>query len=488
MKVKLLQASHPAHDPHEVERHRALYEGGQRWHDLIDTWLPKAQVEPDELWVRRKALATYFNHAGPIVDFFGAYLFAEAPSVDGVTGSWLEDWLGDVDLQGTSLATFFREAFVEACQARRAWVWVNLPRRPEGLEPLSLADEERAGLLDAHLVLLPDVHSWGVDEAGRVSWVVSREVFERRASLEEEPRAVWRWTHITRTRIQRYEWTAKEGQARPLPEDEALLVEDVAHGFGELPVARLELPAGLWLMRKLHDPAVSALRARNDLDWGLHRGAHSLLAITGAWESAQPTLGPGYWLQLYRDQHGADEAKFIEPSGASLTILAEDLKARRDDLYRVAQQMALAADGQSTQMARSGESKKRDYQATEIVLAAYADLVRGFIADTVRLVARARRVEAAPTIKGLDGWQNESLDVFLAALAQATEAKQLSPTFRKLAARRQAERILGAEVDPEELQEIRDEIEASDPDAADRALFGLGASPSDTAPDAGSEG
>lgn len=485
MQVKLLQECHPDYDGEYLSKLDALYEGGKAFHAHKRGLLPKAAAEPMGLYQERLSRATYANHTAPILNFFGAYLFSESPRVSG-----LEDYAGfedDVDRKGSSWTSFWREAFIEALRRRTAWVWVNLPARSEDEVIETRLDEERSGALDAFLTLLPDVHSWEEGADGRLLWVMCRSQSTERADPTQPRIPVWRWTLIDGSQIRRWEWRGEELGEEPKDEDDATELDVVEHNFGELPVVRLEMPKGLWLGEKIYDPAVSAFQGRCDLDWGLYRGAHALLTITGRWEAkASPTVGPGYWLQLTRDKDGSDEAKYVEPSGATLKLLIEDLRERRQELYRVTQQMALAADAQSQHIAQSGESKKRDYQATEVVLAAYADVVLAAMNAAADLVAIARDIKPETVkVSGLDGWQSLSLDEFLNASALASEAKRLSPAFVKVLARRQVERILGRDLTADELEIIQREIDESDPNALPG--FGPGIGLPDDDPDDGED-
>ena len=226
-----------------------------------------------------------------------------------------------------------------------------------------------------------------------------------------------------------------------------------------MPVARLRLPKGLWALRLLHDPAVAHVRARNDLSWALHKSAHALMFLKRKFDGETPKVGNGYYLELEQD----DEVCFVEPPGGSYATLRDDTKDLKEELYRVIGQMAIAADSDATRSRMSGESKARDWQATDVLMAAYADLVLGAMTDAMRIVASGRRGDpSALSTTGLDGWQSESIEAFMESSALAVEAKEYSPTFKRVIARRQAERLLKDEVSEEELATIRDEIDKAD--------------------------
>lgn len=458
MLVKLLNTQHPSRDARELARLRALHDGGRAWRALLDEWVPKNQVEMPDMWADRKARATYANHAGAIVGLFGAYLFAEAPSVEGPAGPFWEQLWNSADGRGTPWAAFWKERFLDAMVGRQSLVWVNLPARGDA-QPVSAAEELSSGLLDAYLVgLTPEqVLDWGEDDRGRLTWVMVHGVDVGRTAPDQPRARVHRWTWVDGSEIRRWTWTASADKADPGPDDDAVELPRVAHGFGRLPVVRLELPVGLWAMSRLHDPAVALLRATNDLEWALHRAANALLVIKAKWGDEAPKLGHGYYLSLGQE----DSAEYVEPSGASFAILRERIAELREDLYRVVHQMALAADSDAQAAKLSGESKGRDWQAVDIVLSAYGEFVRDAMREAVEVVALVRRENVQVAVKGLDGWQLEDLDVFLTSALQADPLVK-SETFRRLTAKRVAERLLGDDVSAEDLALIHKEIDEAD--------------------------
>jgi hypothetical protein len=462
MKVQLLEQRHPDRPSDVVlERYRALAEGGERWRDLVSFWLPQNGNEPADIYNDRKKRAVYHNYAGGIVGLLVAYLFSEAPSIEGLEGDWAAAWLDNVDRRRTPLATWWRQRFFDALVDGVAWCWVNLPARAPELVLVSRADEEKAGLLDAYLVplCLHEVLDWGEDSVGALSWVLIRQVEQVRVTVDQPRVAVYRWFYIDGVSIRRWEWkqTAPEKPA-PTPEDEAEELGTLQHNMGGLPVVRLQIPRGLHAMRLLHDPALAHLRARNDLTWALGRTAHAMPWIKRKWGGDAPQVGSGYYLELEHE----DDFGWTEPQGNSFAVLRDDAKDLKEEIYRVVHQMALAADNDSSRMRASGESKQSDWQASDVVMSGYADLVRQAMREVVRIVSRVRTgTEQAVTVKGLDGWQTMDLMTFLTSSGLALEAKQLSPTFRRVIARRQAERLLGDEVTAAELEAIRAEIDGA---------------------------
>lgn len=463
MLVKLLEQKHPLYNAGQLRRQRALYCGGDDWRALVEHWLPKHPEEMTDMYEARLARALYENHFGPIVGTLSAAVFSEAPQIDGITGEWVASFLASVDGKGTAVAPWFVERLTDALVQRKAFVWCNLPARGDAT-PANRAEEEAAGLLDAYLVSIPaeQVIDWANDERGKLKWLVIRDVVEERANIDAERVRTIRWTYIDAAVIRRWTWTERKDRREPLPEDIAEEQPLIAHGLGELPVACLELTEALHAGGKLHDPAIAHLRARNDLSWALHRGAHPLLVVKTQWQDGKPILGPGYYLAVPE----TGDVTYAEPSGASFELLAADTVQLREALYRVVQQMAIGADSNATRSGMSAESKNADWKAMEIVLSALSGCMRTFIAQCLRLVAKARGQEAAPTVSGLDGWQEEDLDLWLSSAALAVDAHRYSPTFTREVAKRQAERLLQTNATPKVLETIRKEIDEAEVDPA----------------------
>jgi len=208
---------------------------------------------------------------------------------------------------------------------------------------------------------------------------------------------------------------------------------------------------------KLHDPALHLCRRENDLDWALYKAAHALLFIKSQWgDDATPTLGPGYYLPLDSDA----EIGYAEPSGRNFEILRQRVKDLREELYRVVQAMAQGLDSSASRSAQSAESKGMDWRASEILLSAFASLTLDAMAKAAA-IAGGLRQEKPPTFSGLNTGEEEDLDAFLERAAASIDARELSPTFRKVVARREAQRLLADEVEPEQLQIILNEIDAA---------------------------
>jgi len=469
VKVKILDQRHSSYDGTVLQRQRALFEGGRTWHALASEWFPKRAVEPSDVREERLGLAFYNNYTGNILASLASMLFAEAPSITGIDGDFYASLQENADRLGSTWAEFWRERFIDAASQRSAWVWVNLPRRPqpaEGEQPAqstSMADEIKAGLLDAFLVGVSadQVIDWGEDESGRLSWVMIRDVVSRRAGVDQPRVSVHRWTYLSATEIKRWEWASTPQKREPSENDVAEQTLAAAHNMPRLPLVRLELPHLLWPMGRLEDPAVALLRAENDQHWAIHQAANELLVLTSKFgDEKRPTLGHGHYLALERDSDGEDTAQFVGPSGIAFEAMQTQVERLRDDLHRVVGQMAQAASSNAARARMSGESKQADWRAAEVMLSAFAGIVLDAMREVLKLIVDLRKDGSSELqVGGLDGWHQEDLMAWLEAVNLATDARQYSPTYCKVVARKQAERTLADAATPEEMERIHSEIE-----------------------------
>lgn len=468
MKVKLLSQRRPGAE--RRERLRALFEGGPRWHAMRTTWFPRRAMEPKEVYDERVALLTYTNHVGGLLSTLVGLLFAEAPVVEGLgapgsaTAAFYARLLADADGAGTAWSELWPPLVEDALVAQHAYLWLDLPAAAPGAAWSSLADQLAAGALDArlHRIAPEQVLDWGEGPSGELRWVLFFGDTEERGAPEQARTRTRTWTYIDGQVVRRWRWQAREDRAVPEDDYEATEEPPVQHGFGALPVVRLSLPLNLWAMHRLEDVAVKLTRSENELAWALHQAAHELLVIQSRDLAAEtPTLGQGHYLHLGRDHDGADEAKFVAPSGVAFVHLRAERDADRADLFRAVQAMAQAVNPEQAQAA-SGASKQADWKAADVLLTALAGRVLGAMRRALELVVQVRQDDLQPVVHGLDGWHVEDLETFLRGATMAVDAARLSPTFRRLLARVQAERVLGPSVRPEELDAVRAEIDAAE--------------------------
>lgn len=471
--AKIIDETHPDYDLDRIVRLRALCEGGKATRRIMRDLLPRMPREPSDRYQDRVKRAFYLNYSGPICNFYASYLFSKPPrvEVEGSVGDWYSGdtsrdepgFIDNVDGKASTWSAFWRERLIDAFVGGCSYVWINLPEGPEEAR-LNRGEQEKAGDLDAYLVPVTpeEVINWEEDRTGGLVWIMLKQCLELRPDITKARETVTRWTFVSSTEVRVWEWRATPAKPTPGPEDIVDEVRTIEHGIGRLPIVRMELPKGFWLMEQLHDPAMATFFAENDLGWASYNTAHAILTITSKWEGdAPPVLGDGYYLHLNRDKQGEDKAAWLEIDGASHNVLLARAGSLRQELYRVANQLALSGDQNAGQAARSGESKAMDYQSVAIVAGEFGSIILSAMRQTIRLVSEARDDKASPKVTGLEGYEAVDAAGFIDA---ATIAQPLvkSETFHRETAKAVARHTLGDSLEKETLATIQAEIDAAD--------------------------
>lgn len=473
--AKTLDQHHPSYNSKRLCQLRALYEGGEAWHALKRTWIPRNYKEPIDLYEDRLNRATYTNHSSPIIDLISAWLFEAPPALSDEATLAIKALEDNADGKGTPLPSLLQEVFIDALVGGKAFVWVNLPKRDEQNMATTLFEEESKGLNQPFLVRLPpeQVIDWEEDDRGDLQWIMVHDMQQTRSDPTQGGRQVaFRWTLITKTSIRRWVYVSEDGQ----PPGEHVLVPEqltLEHNIGTLPVKRIQLAPGLWAMEKLHDPAIDLARKDNDLAWALHKSAHALMVILRGGgivlENTDITVGPGYSLELESEA----DVKYVEPSGSSFGVLRQAKQDAKSDLYRVVHQMALSGEAGNATQAVSGASKSRDWESLQVIMSAYSRLVLDFVTELLKLVGTVAGKEAPGLrVGGLNAWRKRTLEQFLEAAALTLGAQTMSPTFAREVAKEQAWALLGESSKPEVMKAIEDEIDQADPLGANITTMG----------------
>lgn len=465
MKVKALRALRCADydERHKTnERIEGLYEGGHEWREHLTYWLPKSEVEPGSLLKERHIRATYEPLLPVVVNLTLGAMFAEAPVIEGLPPDLWERLEQDVDGAGTSAVEFFKHAAKHAILYRQAMTWIEVPRA-EVVEVTAADSMARLQRIYLRQIEPETIQATMYDARGKLSGVLLEEEVIERTDIAAPPVRKVRWTAVDAERIRAWEWTPQRpDQKDPDENDDAPQVMDVAHGYGFMPIEELRIPTDQSLGWRLLDPCTAHCRAANELDWALYRSATELLVIVAAGEVPPVSTGHGFYLKLNRDTmgSGSDRAEYVGPSGASLDKLAQREADARTAVYRAAQHLQMASDPNASAAKQSAESKARDAEATAILLDSYGDLLRDYITEVLRKVARlVGSDEAAVVVTGLQGKERTDPAAVLKAHTMAGDLMNASPTARAEMLVQQANALL-PDLAPDTMAKIRAEIEA----------------------------
>lgn len=462
MKYSQLKSKNPEYKKDLYERMELLYEGGFELLERAHCFLPKQIGETIDRYRERIKNASYIPHFGHIVDQIAGNLFAADLRVD-TPAAEPEDFYNafafDANLRGDDFASVMKSCFRDALVYGKSVLACDFPR-VEGFEASSLLEEDALGLARAYCYTVEpeDLLDWETDSVrhetatvagGKVTWSVGkmrwctiyRKICDRaspsadRSSFVEEF-VVWEMAN-GRAQYTVYRTAPRtEREQDPRPEDEVPVFASGVTSFKEIPVLQLELPEGLWLGNKIGPLAVEHFRRRSALIAAENRSLFAvplvklgpeIPAVDGQMPSdvqTDPNRGEdpigaftraGY-VVLGKD----DDLKFVEPSGDAYKIIDEQLDKLVDEMYRVCSLMGQSVSSSSSAVGRSGASKQLDKSATNIVLSAYAAIVKDFAARVYSVIAAARGEDFEWSASGLDKFN----EVDRVALIE--EAKSLS--------------------------------------------------------------
>lgn len=473
--IAQLNATHPSCDEARTKRLDALYRGGVAFEAMISEFLPQRQQEPSARYALRKRESCYRNYVGPVIDYFASMLFSARVVVEeegestGAIDEFYSRFREDADGLGADLDAVFKAAITSAMVVRRAWVRVL---HPDG-EAADRAEFETRGLGDCWLQLLTEqVLDWEHDAQGRLAWAVVRTERVARESLDAgRDWIVVRWEHLLADRVDVYEIRYRK-DSPPNHEQPVPLVSSVPHRFGAVPIVELCLAPALHVAGRLESPQLAHYRLSNAQLWGLTATCYAMpvFKVKDPEEFQRSALGAGYGWVIQPDE----EIAWTAPAIAPYEALGAEVKAHKDEIFRIVHQMALGVDNNSAAVGRSADSKLADAESTRVVLQSFAAVVRDAIERVYDLVASARGDKIRWSIGGLDDFAALDVAGMIESLGMLKQQVGGIPsrTWNALMNRRIAESML-RDLDEETKIRIRAEIDENTPDPQDEAMSEL---------------
>lgn len=483
LEKRILDQLHPSHDLEQLADYDALYRGGKHFEARIERFLPVRPNEPPEVYSFRKKSHHYVPYAGAIVDYFTSWLFTgrlEYRTVEdskaGTMGDppeWFAPLKEDCDTLGTDLTSFFRERMNKILVKRHAWILVDFPVAADGERPLSKADWAEQGLDKGYLCALdPEcVLDWENDERGELLWVVVKHTDKRRLTIADArtgkgARVKDTWTVYGRETWERYEIEYAEDE--PPQPDTIIPLKDSGSVAteGKVPLVHMELDEGLWLMNRLASPQLEQARARNALSWNLQRTCYAMrLFFLEGPLGTPPTHGPAMGMTF-----GVNErVEWDAPPSDAFVPYADYTKDLKDEIYRVANQMALGVDNNAAAVGRSGDSKKLDAGLAEVALRALGLVLIAGIERTLGLLSDGRGDDSEWHVSGMDSFSSGDVASLLEA-ATAYDTLAIPSKRARVLIHTKVVRAILADASQEDLDKIADEIESGTTDEEMQAV------------------
>jgi hypothetical protein len=424
--VKQLNQRHPSCDVERTADLAALYAGDEAFENRLGRFLPQWEQEPDERYRLRKQIAHYRNYLAAVIDYFAALLFASDPKIAAQDDAgkpiaspdpYYEKFRADCDGNGRDLELFFKDRLTEAMVQRCSWFAIE-HQGDEGTPAANRGEAEKRGLVDCQLCALDfaEVYDWETDEEGRLQWVLVHSKTTKRDAIDgERDKVVERWSHYLPDRVDVYRAEYKKG-APPADTATVKLADDESypHRFGVVPVFCLELPVGLWAANKLRTPQLAHFRASNAQTWSLAQSCFAMMVFNvgnpEAFGKATKGAGKGFVLGI------GEGASWLAPPSQHFAAQDVEIKAEKDEIFRLAHQMALGVDNNAAALGRTAESKAADSEATRVILEAYGDLVVEVIERVYDLIAQLRGDGYVFSVDGLADFATADVGALLTVL------------------------------------------------------------------------
>jgi hypothetical protein len=414
-------------------KYRDLYAGGELMRENAFEYLIRRHKEPNDIYAERLHRVFYENYIGSIIDWYAATLMRREAALlfdgsDEAAKAFYNVFADDCDLKGTSLAEFFRQRIVQTLVQGASYIVVDFPRSP--VSASNRAEEDAVGRSRAYLTDYSpeELINWSYDDHGGLDWAVIRTSSLRKSKVgDSEWTRETRWIYYDRQRYEVYQ---------QLKNKEVRLVDEGLHGLAgqnRVPVFRLRVTEGLWLMNKAALLQLEHFNKSNALAWALTMGLFASPVIYSEREWNQ-IVGESYFIQLAP----GDRFGWTEPEGKVYQIAADNLIQLKDEIYRVCYLLTHAGGPDASSQQQSGASKQRDFSITQEVLRAYGAAVKETMKQVLRAIAAARQDNISIDVSGLDEFDiadfSNELDDAGKLLSLGIESETLKKqVFKKLA-------------------------------------------------------
>lgn len=421
-----LNQRHPSWDQNRHEDLEALYEGGEKIEARLTRFMPRWDLETDARYELRKKLVHYRNYLAAVIDYFAALLFAGKPQATARNeagepvadpGEYYSDFRDDCDGAGKDLEQFFKELLTGAMVQKCAWFGIE-HTSDEGrpAENAQEFEERKLGNCELFAIETCEAYDWECDDDGRFEWVLVHSVERKRTGLAgSRDQVVERWTHYLPDRVDVYR-IVYDAKTPPSSETVVPLAADEGykHRFGAVPIFCMEMPSALWAANRLKTPQLAHFRASNAQTWSLSCSCYAMMLfqVEDPDEFSRATLGAGRGLVLQTEE----KASWIAPPGEHFSAQDVEIKAQKDEIFRLAHQMALGVENNAAAIGRSAESKASDSEATRVILEAYGDIVVEAMERVYDVISAVRGDKFTWSVDGLGDFTGADIGGLLTSL------------------------------------------------------------------------
>jgi len=414
-------------------------------------------------------------YIGQIVRSIAGSLFAAPYSVQAKQGgedttldSFYNEFKEDCDGNGTDLTSFFKDRFRSALVNGASFWMMKMPSAQDDQSTMTREDWIARGLDRAtiHALDATDVHDWEIGDDGAFAWVKLYSCTSMKPDPSADAVVMHEWRIFFRDHVDVYRIDDKSLK-RANHKTDVPLHSQYDHGFDSVPILSMRLPDGLWLLDAASDAQVEHFRLSSAQGWTLRRCAYPVAVFNIANDSDPPMIKRGFAITIGHD----DKFSFVEPSGVSLEAMSKAIESKKNEIYRIAQQIAMSADATASAVGRSGLSKMQDAEASNSCLRDYGFYARGAIEATFEFISNSRGDYGLVfSIEGLDSFSAGDLDSVAECVAkvEGLGLSSESPTFMIESHCRLAKLALPTDTRQDVHEQIRQEITESLTNGASR--------------------
>jgi hypothetical protein len=378
-----------------------LNSGGSLLRDAIgiagSSILVKRPKEPNDVYSQRAARFTYQPILPNVVSWYAAKMFEKEASITGQpnTEFW-QNFTSDCDRAGTSLRNFSADIFETSFVFSSAYVLTDLPRKSDsGAKVESLADQQRAGLLNPYLTVYDplSVVNYKADRYGQLEWIILKTVSVEPSFLDKA-KTVTEWRYFDQQEFGVYQSVSESSHTFVWDSTSVMqsgasaeLIDSGKHALykqNRVPVRRIIMRKPMRLARRAYSQLLDHLNQDNTYAWALFNANLAMPYFIGA-DMGTPTLSEVGWFDL----PAGSSVGWLEPTGATFDHAQKRLDSLRQEIYRSFHLQAQGRDSTATAASSSGYSKELDMAPAQDMLDAFGEFMRGTVQQILTDVSDA---------------------------------------------------------------------------------------------------
>ena len=392
--VAALEGKSSQYRADKMALYEALYEGGDKFESMKETFLPKRPIEKSantqigggEHYKSRLSSAYYTNYAGGLIDWFTAKIVENNPRIV-VDGSASEEakeyWEGlneDADGLGNPLITLCRWAARDVIINARSYFGVDF--QSEG-------DQDGKICLNTAIA----IDDWDQDAHGTLIWV--RRHTSETMRDEAEP-----WKCPT---VECHYWTFYDAEKVVVYKAEKLIAEkqfpknavatkekEMYHDFG-LPVFDIRADQSMWIMDRIKEPILKLFRREASLNWYLDSLCYQMpvfnLQTPSKYQSIPVTPLGAVVLEI------GESASFLKPDAAGFEPNFKAVEQCKQSFYESLQVLAKEASSIPQAGRLSGDAIAGMQKPMEILIDSFSWPIRNALMRLIEQLKKYRNEE-----------------------------------------------------------------------------------------------